>query len=173
MIWENPSHSAKYQIWVIGVIWKLSSFQNFYLGLLWYCYGIKSYQSSKGVKNREKHSNYVVNFLYFAVSLCVTCDRFSQIMSQMSILWFLWECFSTLFNKDIIFLGHGIINTGHAVETLSRNFNCALWNLKCPLETKVYKIIFTACHLHFCSDITSASFAFKMIQMIARAWSHA
>ena len=33
MIWENLSHSAKYQIWVIGVIRKfeLSSFRNFLL----------------------------------------------------------------------------------------------------------------------------------------------
>ena len=44
---------------------------------------IKSYWCLKVVKNKEKHKNYVLNFLYFAVSLSATCDRFSQITSQV------------------------------------------------------------------------------------------
>ncbi len=46
--------------------------------------GIKSYKCSKAIKNKEKHRNYDVNFLYFAVSPFATCDGFSQIASQLS-----------------------------------------------------------------------------------------
>ena len=40
--------------------------------------GIKSYRCSKAIKNKEKHWNYDVNFLYFAVSPFVTCDGYSD-----------------------------------------------------------------------------------------------
>ncbi len=52
--------------------------------------GIKSYWCSKAVKNKEKHRNYDVNFLYFAVSLFATCEGFSQITSQIHPGYSLW-----------------------------------------------------------------------------------
>ncbi len=44
---------------------------------------VKSYWCSKATKNKEKHQNYDVNFLYFAVSPFARCDRLSQITSHM------------------------------------------------------------------------------------------
>ncbi len=38
---------------------------------------VKSYLWSKAIKNKEKHSNYVVKFLYFAI--CATCEWSFQI----------------------------------------------------------------------------------------------
>ncbi len=83
VIWENPSHGAKLIFWVIGIMWKfeLFSFQNFYLDLLWYWY--QKLLMFKCYINKEKHKNYDVSFLYFAVSPFATCDRFFQITSQM------------------------------------------------------------------------------------------
>ncbi len=40
---------------------------------------IKCYYCSKAIKNKEKHKNCAVIFLYFAVSIFATGDRFSQI----------------------------------------------------------------------------------------------
>ncbi len=57
---------------------------------IWICSdtGIKSYWCSKAIKNKEKHYNCDVNFLYFAVSPFATCDGFSQITSHIPpILW--------------------------------------------------------------------------------------
>ncbi len=45
--------------------------------------GIRSYWCSKAIKNVLKHKNYGHNFLNFAVSPCVTSDRFSQITSHI------------------------------------------------------------------------------------------
>ncbi len=61
--------------------------------------GIKNYWCSKAIKNKEKHKNCVNNFLYFAVSLCATCGRVSQItshfgnlsaLSNHSVGWTVW-----------------------------------------------------------------------------------
>ncbi len=60
--------------------------------------GIKSYWCSKAVKNTEKHENYAVNFLYFAVSFCAACDRFSQVTSHTCMHH---ACINYLQNKNI------------------------------------------------------------------------
>ncbi len=54
--------------------------RTFYLDLLWFWY--QKLLMFKGNKNKEKHRNCDVNFLYFAVSYFVTCDGFSQITSH-------------------------------------------------------------------------------------------
>ena len=61
VIWENPSHGTKYQIWVLGIIQKfeLASFQNFLLGPSVILVS-KVTDNSKPVKNKEKHLNYMV-----------------------------------------------------------------------------------------------------------------
>ncbi len=45
----------------------------------------------KGHKNKEKHQNYDVNFLYFAVSPFATCDGFLQITSHMIISIYIYD----------------------------------------------------------------------------------
>ena len=53
--------------------------------------GTKIYWCSKAI-NKDKHKNYVVNFLYYAVSPCATCEGFSQNASHslMPCTWTLW-----------------------------------------------------------------------------------
>ncbi len=51
--------------------------------------GIKSYRCSKAIKNKEKHYNFYVNFLYFAVLPFATCDRFSQITSHIGCTFYM------------------------------------------------------------------------------------
>ncbi len=87
---ENPSHGGKLIFWVIGVMWNSMIYplsRTIYLNLLWYWYQ-KSWSGVlmfKGIKNKEKHKNYLYNFLYFAVLLCATCDGFSQFTSHLEI----------------------------------------------------------------------------------------
>ena len=81
VIWENPSHSAK-------LLFLSCESLNYSLSRTFFPWtssdtAVKSYWCSKATKNKEKHQNYDVNFLYFAVSPFARCDRLSQITSHM------------------------------------------------------------------------------------------
>ncbi len=68
--------------WYHVKVWITSSI-TFFLDHLWYWY--QTLLMFKGYENKEKHKNYVVNFLSFAVSSFATCDEFSQITSHIVI----------------------------------------------------------------------------------------
>ncbi len=90
---RNSPHGAKYEIWVIICIpgyvymnylpFNYPLFRTFYLGLLWYWY--QKLLMLKCCPKQRKTLELCFNFL-FAVLLCGTCDRFSQITSQIMIV---------------------------------------------------------------------------------------
>ena len=82
MIWKNPSHGAKFIFWVVDIRWKfeLFSFQNFLLGSLLTPLSKVTVQRPQKIK---KNIRVVINYFHFADSPFATCDRFSQIISQL------------------------------------------------------------------------------------------
>ena len=69
--------------WYHVKVWIILFPERFYLDLLRYWY--QKLLMIKGYKNKEKHQNCDVNFLYFTVFPFVTCDRFYQITSHVAL----------------------------------------------------------------------------------------
>ncbi len=103
VIWENPSCGVKLIFWVSGLNYFLA---RIYLNLFWYWY--QKLLMFKGYKNKEKHYNYDVYFLYFAVSPLATFDGFSPITSHIgpfcdSVMLFFMTYFSNIDKKRACF----------------------------------------------------------------------